>query len=262
MRPSMEKRTCPAGELTNIDERYVDFGLADFKGRAVGYLVTTSEVDLVPYSEIPGDVYPPLYDLAPGHYFVLDGHYAVNRSRYGTSPYRRFFPSAASRSLAVDEMLEGARGRAYGKSVRGAEELAERRGIRSRDSSGSGSREAAKLARREAREAEAAARVPAAEAEVQVFLDDADFMAYLAAHPWPLVIPGPPSMRLTAHDHIVTYGIRRIDGVRSDRRESRPNAALLSELTSMLRLLRESAKLFAQGLPPDSPSSRKFLNSL
>jgi hypothetical protein len=258
----MEKRTCPAGDLTNVDEKYVDFGFADFKGRAVGYLVTTSEVDLVPSSEIPGDTYPPLYDLPPGRYYVLDGHYAVNRRRYGTSPSRRFFPSAASRSLAVDKMLEDASVRAYGKSGRGAEELAERRGIRSRDSSERGSREAAKTARREAREAEAAARVPAAEAEVQAFLDDADFMAYLAAHPWPLVIPGPPSMRHTAHDHVVTYGLRRIEGVRSDRREPRPNAALLSELTSMLRLLRESAKLFSQGLPPDSPSSRRFLNSL
>jgi hypothetical protein len=260
----MKKRSYPAGDLTNIEERYVDFGFADSKGRSVGYLVTTSEVDLVSETDtpVPSDVYPPLYPLAPGHYFVLDGHYAVNRRRYGTSPYRRFFPSAASRSFAADEMLEDARDRAYGKSGRGAVELAERRASRSLASSGRGSREAAKIARREAREAEAAARVPEAEAEVQAFLDDADFMAYLAAHPWPLVIPGPPSMRHTAHDHVVTYGLRRVEGVRADRRESRPSAVLLGELGSMLRLLRESFELFHQGLPPDSPSSRKFLNSL
>lgn len=257
---TMDDKSCPAGDLTNIVERHVEFGFADFKGRSVGYDVATSEVDLVPSSEIQGDVYPPLYDLAPGHYFVLDGHYTVDRRSYGTGPSRRFFHSARSREIAVDEMLEDARARAYSKHGEGAAELAERRGDRREKSSEAAAREAGKLARRESREAEAAAKVPAVEAEVQAFLDDGDFMAYLAAHPWPLVIPGPPSMRHTAHDHVVTYGLRRIEGVRADRRETRPSAQLLGELTSMLRLLRECAKLFARGLPPDSPSSRKIFS--
>jgi hypothetical protein len=261
MREIMRDMTCQAGDPTNVVERHVAFGFADSKGRAVGYRVTTSEVDLVPVSE-SSDLYPRLCDQEPGHYFVLDGHYTVDRRDYGTSPYRLFFQSDTLRRIAAVKMVEDARDRAYSKSGRGAGELAERSASRSRDSSERGSREAAKTARREARESEAAARVPVAEAEVQAFLDDADFMAYLAAHPWPLVIPGPPSMRHTAYDHVVTYGLRRIEGARSDHRETRPNAALLGELTSMLRLLRESAKLFSQGLPPDSPSSRRFLNSL
>jgi hypothetical protein len=253
--PSPTHHTIPSGEPTNVVAQHVDFGLKDTRGRSIGYLITTSEVDFVPASHRL--VYT--HDMAPGHYFVLDPHYTANGKLYGISAPRRYFPSAISRSFAIDKIVEEARSRAYDKTTEGSRQLSERRKARFARSSKMSTKEADKATRREAKEAEAAAKIPAIEAEVQAFLDDSNLMEYLASHPWPLVIPGPPSMDYTAYTHIVTQGLRRIEYALTLRPSDRPKASQLSELKNMLRVLKEQAVRLPQGLPPDSPSDRKLL---
>lgn len=90
-------------------------------------------------------------------------------------------------------------------------------------------------------------------------MNDTALLEYLQSHPWPLVIPGPPSMQYTAYDHIIAMGLRRIELARSARPHELPNHQHLGELQNMLRLLKEQVKQRELGLMPDSPSDRKML---
>jgi hypothetical protein len=251
-------KSVPAGPPTNVDTQHVTFAFTDDQGRSIGYLVTTSEIDMVPTSSDAIYVHP----IAPGHYFALDGHYTVKGKPYGVSPLRKLFRSANSRSLAIDTILTEASDRAFSKTREGLRLMKERRQARLQARLSNpklSTKKADKITRRNAKEAEAAAKIPAIEAEVQAFLNDSNLMEYLASHPWPLVIPGPPSMDYTAYTHIVTKGLRRIEYALTLRPSERPKASQLSELKNMLRVLKEQAIRIGQRLPPDSPSDRKLL---
>ena len=238
-----------------MDTQHVTFPFTDDRARSIGYLITTSEIDMVPAT----DDRQYTYDLAPGHYFVLDGHYTVNSKPYGVSPPQKLFHSASSRRFAIDTMVADARDRAFNKTPEGSRLMAERRHQRHANRSTSRkSTTADKLARRQAKETEAANKIPNIEAEIQVLLDNADFMEYLKTHPWPHVIPGPPSMSLTAYDHIVEYSAKQIDHIYKYNNHDDPKQVQLGVLKNMLQMLKEQVRRFSKGLPPESATFLKF----
>jgi hypothetical protein len=249
-------RTAAAGKPFNLEAQHVSFGMTDTRGRSMGYLIETSEIELVPASE--EDIYY-TFSLEPGHYFLLRGQYTVDQKPYGVSTNPKFFPSDSMRRFAIEPMLYDARSRAYNKTSEGYKQLTERRHQRYKKAALKRSSTASdKTARRAVKEVEAAARIPAIEAKIQAFLDDANFMDYLKAHPWPHVIPGPPSMKLTTWDHIVARSVQHIDTIRNASQAEDLHARHLDELKLMLQMLKEQAKRFSKGLPPESATLRKF----
>jgi hypothetical protein len=260
-------KTILAEPPSNEESQHVTFGFTDDRGRAVGYLITTSEIDLVP---APHDHKPRAWNekfpfgdhtfyYPPGHYYFLACNYTVNQRPYGVAPTLKMFSSASVRRFAIDRAVAAAKDRAFNKTREGRRLMDERRQERRSSAPKLSTKDADKRARREAKEAEAAAQIRSVEAEVQVYLDNPKLMDYLNAHPWPLVIPGPPSMNYTAFTHIVEKPMNSIKYVRTYRDQDRPKAAELGYLKTMLRLLNEQTKRLAQGLSPDSMTDRKLL---
>ena len=112
-------------------------------------------------------------------------------------------------------------------------------------------------ARQRVRDTKVAAEIPEVESQVESLLEDQGLADYLRAHPWPLVLPGPPSMKYTAHDHVVTRQLRYLAVVESDG----PPSRYLAELRTYLKLLREQQRRRARGLPPDTDSVPAFLRA-
>lgn len=44
-------KTVAAGPLSNVDTQHVTFSFTDGHGRSIGYLITTSEIDMVPATD-------------------------------------------------------------------------------------------------------------------------------------------------------------------------------------------------------------------
>jgi hypothetical protein len=72
-------------------------------------------------------------------------------------------------------------------------------------------------------------------------------MDYLKAHPWPFVMPGPPSMAYTAHDHIVAKNIERLSSYAQRNREP---SLVFDALKYMRDSLKDQVRRQAKGLLP------------
>jgi hypothetical protein len=229
----------------DVADHDVDFRLIDPRGRHMGVRFTTFEETFVTVPE-EAELWT---SIPPGHYFSLDCQAIRNGRPYGYNPPVKRFRSAREREIAIGRYAEDARYRAtkIGKLPSGESAVAPAaRAARTLQKSEAAKKREEKAERKTIRDAKVATEIPLVEAEVQALLNDDGLMEYLKSHPWPLVIPGPPSMAYTAHDHVVGKGVRYVS---YEEHEGTPDRHL-SQLKWLLRLLKEQARLRARGLTP------------
>ncbi|WDS38293.1 hypothetical protein TMCBR3_gp045c [Caulobacter phage TMCBR3] len=97
-------RTMPTNKSGVVEAEH-DFGVKDGKGRRIGAVVHTFEVDFQPV-ERGG------YARDAGHYWAFTGNATRNRVMYGASQSPNYFHSAAERDAAMAKYLDAARKRA------------------------------------------------------------------------------------------------------------------------------------------------------
>jgi len=251
-------RTRRVGDVIDRTDQDVDFGFIDPRGRHMGVRFTTFEAT---YEPIPADENPDVYSyVPPGHHFGLICQVIRDGQPYGYSPPTKRFKSSAERDIAIRHYAEQARYRAaqIGRTPSGERIVSPTaRSDRARQRAKGSRKNQEKLVKKQARDAKIANEIPQVEAAVQALLDDPDFMDYLKSYPWPVVIPGPPSMAYTAYDHIVVKGLRYVE---YHEREGTPGSHL-AELKSLLRLLKEQQRRRDKGLLPDSDTIPGFVRA-
>ena len=254
-------RSSPSDTRYEVEEKHIDFGFNDLKGRRIGALLYTSQIDLVEYDNTPtesGIVHYPI-PMEPGHYYTFQAQHTRNGKPYGVSTPRKIFARPQHLDFAARKYLDDAISRARTNNTReGIESMSQRRHEKYQRRPAQEAKKVARLTKQQNKESEAAAKIPIVEAEIQVLLDNAGFMEYLKSHPWPHVIPGPPSMSLTAYDHIVEYSAKQIDHICKYKNHDNPKEVHLGVLKNMLQMLKEQVRRFAKGLPPESATFIKF----
>lgn len=93
---------------TNIGSNGEDFQVVDAKGRKIGAMVTTFEID---YVEIQEDSQS-FWRQAPGHYFVMCPQATRDGKPYGACQRDQLFTTEAERNAARAKYFAGARKRA------------------------------------------------------------------------------------------------------------------------------------------------------
>lgn len=89
------------------------FGIADEKGRMIGAIIETWEVDFVP-SDDPMRGYS---TVEPGRYLAFEPHATRNGNHYGAGQRSQLFKTVAERDAAIAKYLNGARKRAQKNSA-------------------------------------------------------------------------------------------------------------------------------------------------
>lgn len=95
-------------DSANVETRRIDFGLVDERGRAIGVLVTTYEVDATP---VPAEQRYGGYDMEPGHYFVAYVHATRNGEHFGALQRSGYFTTERMRDAYVADRVAAARKR-------------------------------------------------------------------------------------------------------------------------------------------------------
>lgn len=87
--------------------QYISFAVVDSKGREVGAIIRTYEVDFIE------DAYATCYWEHPaGHFFLFEPRATRDQQRYGACQGWKSFATAAERAQAVQTYLAAARKRA------------------------------------------------------------------------------------------------------------------------------------------------------
>ena len=241
-------RTKQDGPDQNKEERLVDFRLVDHKKRSMGTKIVTWEADFVGATD--NDTF---WDtITVGHKFAFYGQVTRNGKEYGASSPWQYFHTDLQRGMYIDRYLDGAIYRAskIGTPLPGTTASDTRSNLQP-PMFERPTRKEEKLARKAARDAKVIADIAALEPLVQALLNDAGLMEYLKAHPWPLVIPGPPSMDYTAYEHLVVRATKSIHYALAQH----DKANELNELKFMYDALREQRKRRSMGMAPETQRS-------